>query len=81
MDPKKNVTLSISEPLLRRFRVYAAARNQSMTTLMTEAIRGMLDEERHREQGRRRFLERARNAPDRGTKGVIPWKRDDLYER
>jgi len=26
----------------------------------------------------RRFLDKIRNAPDRGTKGTIPWPRDQL---
>ncbi len=38
----KNVTLSLPEPLLRRFRIYAARRNESMTRLMAEAVRGMV---------------------------------------
>jgi hypothetical protein len=41
--PHKNVTLSLPEPLLRRFRVFAAERNQSMTSVMAEAIQGMID--------------------------------------
>jgi len=40
----KNVTLSLPEDLLRRFRVYAALRNESMSRLMTEAIRSLLAE-------------------------------------
>ena len=37
----RNVTLSLPETLLRRFRVHAAERNQSMIALMTEAIRSL----------------------------------------
>jgi len=38
----KNVTLSLPEPLLRKFRVYAASRNRSMTNLMAEAIQTLM---------------------------------------
>lgn len=78
---RKNVTLTISEPLLRKFRVYAAARNQSMTSLMTDAVQAMLDQERRDTKARRRFLERIRDAPDRGTGGEIRWSREELHER
>ena len=79
--PHKNVTLSLPEPLLRRFRVYAASRNQSMTKLMAEAIQRMIDHEGEREKTKKRIIDRMRNAPDLGTGGVISWTRDELYER
>ena len=41
----QNVTLSLPEPLLRRFRIYAATRNKSMTQLIMEAIRALLEQE------------------------------------
>jgi hypothetical protein len=78
---RRNVTLSLPEPLLRRFRVYAAERNQSMTRLMEDAIRNLMVEDRSRAKAQKRFLERIRNAPDRGTGGVIRWTRDELHER
>jgi len=77
----KNVTLSLPEPLLRRFRVYAASRNQSMTRLMAEAIRRMLEEDTDQAKAKQRFLERIRKAPDRGTGGVIGWTREELHAR
>jgi hypothetical protein len=77
----KNVTLSLPEPLLRRFRVYAAARNQSMTKLMADAIRQMMDQEGEAQRAKLRFLKRIHTAPDRGTRGVIHWTREELHER
>jgi metal-responsive CopG/Arc/MetJ family transcriptional regulator len=76
-----NVTLSLPESLLRRFRVFAAARNQSMSSLMTVAVRQMIEQDAQTQRAKRRFLERIRNAPDRGTKGKISWTRDELHER
>ncbi len=81
MQDRKNVTLSLPETLLRRFRVYAASRNQSMTGLMAEAIRNLLDQDAQNAEAKRRFLERIRNAPDRGTGGRATWTRDELHER
>jgi hypothetical protein len=66
---------------LRRFRVYAAERNQSMTSLMADATRKMVDEDAAAEKVKQRFRNRMRNAKDWGTGGIIPWKREDLYDR
>ena len=81
MKEQQNVTLSLSAPLLRKFRVYAAERNQSMTSLMEEAILNLMDRETSREAARRRFFERMENAPNRGTGGKISWTRDEIHER
>ena len=52
-----------------------------MTSLTAVAIRQMMNEERDRDSANRRFLERIRNAPDRGTKGKIRWSREELHQR
>ena len=77
----KNVTLSLPEPLLRRFRKYAASRDRSMSKLMAEAIRRIMDQESNLSEADRRMLDRMRNAQDLGTGGVISWTREELYER
>jgi plasmid stability protein len=77
----KNVTLSLPEPLLRKFRVYAAQHNKSMTSLMTEAIERMVAPDDDYEERKRRLIEGMRNAPNLGTGGKITWKREDLYDR
>ena len=77
----KNVTLSLPEPLLRRFRVYAASQNRSMTSLMADAIQRMLNTGSQESRAGRHFLDRIRNAPDRGTGGKILWTREELHER
>ncbi len=76
-----NVTLSLPESLLRRFRVYAALRNQSMTRLMAEAVRKMMEEDAGAAKSNRRFLARIQKAPDRGTGGTIRWTREEVHER
>ena len=78
---RRNVTLSLPEPLLRRFRVYAAERNESMTSLMEDAIRNLVGDSGQAAQAKRRFLERIRNAPDRGIGGIVRWTRDEVHER
>jgi predicted nucleic acid-binding protein len=66
----KNVTLSLPDALLRRFKVYAATKDASMSSLLAEAIRNMLDPRNDAERAKRRFLERIRNAPGHGTGGA-----------
>jgi hypothetical protein len=77
----KNVTLSLPEPLLRRFKVYAAEQEQSMTSLMAAAIQKMVAEDRSVAEAKKRMLDRMRNAPDRGTGTKIRWTREELHER
>ena len=76
-----NVTLSLPDALLRKFRVYAATRNQSMTALAAEAIGDMMEKDQQSEARKRRFLARLKNPPGNGIGGVIDWTRDELYER
>jgi len=78
---RKNVTISLPEPLLRRFRVYAASRNQSMSHLMAEAIGKMIDDEGDRQAAARHLIEGMRNSPSRGTGGKITWTREEIYDR
>jgi hypothetical protein len=77
----KNVTLSLPEPLLRRFRVYAAERNQSMTSLAEVAILRLMNEDDQYEKSKRRLLERMRKGYDLGFGEKVPWTRDELHER
>lgn len=81
MRSSTNVTLSLPDALLHKFRIYAATRNQSMTSLAAQAIREMMERDQSTASARRRFLDRIRNAPDRGTGGTIRWTRDELHER
>jgi hypothetical protein len=77
----RNLTLNLPESLLRRFRIYAATHDQSMTQLITTAIQRMLAEEDNWETSRRRLGDRMAKAKDRGTNGVITWTRDEIHKR
>jgi plasmid stability protein len=77
----RNLTLNLPEALLRRFRIYAATHDQSMTQLITIAIQRMLAEEDSWETSGRRLVDRMAKAKDRGTNGVITWTRDEIHER
>ena len=81
MRSHKNVTLSLPEPLLREFRVYAAQRNESMTSLMAEAIQVLMERDEQRQELKNRFLDRLREGLPLGTRGKAKWTRDQLHER
>lgn len=66
---------------MKQFRVYAAARDQSMTALMNEAVQAMLDKDRGWELAKRRAMKRMREAPDSGCGEVRNWTRDEIHER
>lgn len=76
----QNVTLSLPEPLLRRFRVLAAERNTSMSGLMVQAIEHILDSEDGARVAQARFVDRAERSPNR-LDGGVTWTRDDLHRR
>jgi hypothetical protein len=52
-----------------------------MTSIMTDAIRALLDNQDEKEKAMRRAIDRMRNAPDWGTGGKITWTRDEIHER
>jgi hypothetical protein len=49
--------------------------------LIAHAIRHLMTDDAKASRAKRRFLERIRSAPDRGTKGRIGWTRDESHER
>ena len=81
MKDHSNVTLSLPEPVLRRFRIYAAEWKQSMSALMAEAIQRMMDEKSGAGAAKRRILARLKNPPGRLPGGKITWSREELHER
>ncbi|HWC00778.1 MAG TPA: ribbon-helix-helix protein, CopG family [Bryobacteraceae bacterium] len=80
---KQNVTLSLPKPLLRKFRVIAAKRNVSMSSLMEDLIsRLVLDEDEDDYEARgKRLIERMKNSPGRGFGDHFTWDRNEMYER
>jgi hypothetical protein len=78
---RRNVTFSLPEPLLRKFRVYAAKRNRSMTSLAADAIERILEQDEDSEEIKRRMIERLMNPPGWSSGGKITWTRDEIHER
>ena len=79
----RNITLCLPESLLRRVRVEAAKRNESMTALMERAVRKDLASEKDDEHQRaqRRLIQGMKDSKFRSKDGKITWRREDLYDR
>lgn len=52
-----------------------------MTSLMTEAIRKMVDRDSDYEKDRKAFFENIRSLPHTPLRGKIHWMREEMHER
>lgn len=79
---RQNVTLSLPREVIQEVKVIAARRDTSISALMTEALGGIVDEERGYRAARERSVRRlARGGLNLGTGGERTWIRDELHER
>lgn len=77
-----NVTLSLDEDLVKQVRKIAVERDTTLTGLMREYLKSLVDE--HARSGRKRRELEALEESFRMLKvniGKRTWKRADLYER
>lgn len=77
----RNLTVNLPEPLLRRLRVCAALRNESMTAVIREEIERTVEGSAEGQKAAHRLVRRLRTSPDRGVGRRIEWTRDQLHER
>ena len=81
-DEKADGSLSLPVELLERARALASQRDESLDSVVQQALEKLLDEhETQLKAAADRFIKRIKNSPERGTNGVITWTRDELYER
>lgn len=78
---KQNITLSLPRQLLRKIKRIAADRDTSVSSLMTEALVILANEERRYSAARRRSLSAMKNARPLGTGGRRTWTRNELHDR
>lgn len=78
---RQNITLSLPRELLKRIKRVAADRDTSVSSLMTEALTRLADEDRRYSAARKRALAALRSARSLGTGGRRTWSRDELHER
>ena len=77
----QNITLSVPRELLRRIKRLAVDRDTSVSSLMSEALARLADEDRRYSAARKRALAALRSPRSLGTGGRRTWSRDELHER
>ena len=77
----RNVTLALPENLLRRLKLIAAARESSVSALLTMTLRQIADEEQGYQEARRGMLADLQKGYNLGTQGKIGWSRESVHER
>lgn len=81
MSESRNITLSLPRELLKRVKRLAADRDTSVSSLMTEALVRLADEDRRYTAARKRGLAALNSARSLGTGGRPTWSRDELHAR
>ena len=78
---QQNVTIAVPKPLLRKAKILAASRDQSLSELFRETLDQRVKEAEGYSRARNRQLKLLNAGMDMGTQGSIAAKREDLYER
>jgi hypothetical protein len=81
MADTQNVTLAIPKDILRKAKMLALEKNTSLSGLLTQTLVELVTDNEDYEEARRSNLELLRKGLNLGTRGEIPWKREDLHER
>jgi hypothetical protein len=81
VDQHQNITLSLPRELLKRIKRLAVDRDTSVSSMLTEALVRLADQDRRYMAARKRARSAMRSAGSLGTGGRANWSRDDLHER
>lgn len=77
----QNITLSLPEDDLREARILAASRGTSVSQLLAQMLKDLVEQETGYARARDRSLTRLREGMDLGTGGQASWSRDSIHER
>ena len=81
METTQNVTLAIPKDILRKAKILAVQKNTSLSGLLTQTLKDLVMHQQAYEQARQHNLALLKSGLDLGTRGNIPWKREELHER
>ncbi len=76
---KQNITLSVDKELIKRGKVIAAQSDTSVSKMLSEQLRQLVEDNEEYETAKRSALQTLKKGYRLG--GKITWKREDLYER
>lgn len=77
----QNVTLSIPKDVLREIKLIAVEEGQSMSGLMTQMLRELVERRSRYQLAQQRQIALMEAGLDLGTGGQITWTRESLHER
>ena len=75
---KQNITLSVDKDLIKRGKVLAAERDTSVSKMLSEQLKQLVEDNEQYETAKRSALQVLRKGYHLG--GKITWKREDLYD-
>lgn len=78
---KQNITLSLPKELLRKVRLLAVERDTSVSGLLSDTLRHLVENDDAYERAKFHHLRILRTEIDLQTNGNIDWERGDLHER
>ncbi|MEK6690410.1 MAG: DUF6364 family protein [Nitrospirota bacterium] len=78
---RQNITLSLPKALLKKAKILAAKKEQSLSELMRESLEEKMREAADYNRAKERHLKILRKGFDLGTKGHITISREELHER
>jgi len=76
---KQNITLSVDKDLIKKGKVIAAKKNSSVSKMLSEQLRQLVEDNEQYETAKRSALQTLKKGYHLG--GKITWKREDLYDR
>lgn len=77
----RNITLSLPDEDLRKARIVAAKKGTSVSRLLADMLKELVERETQYNVARERHLVTMQTGYDLGTGGRIDWDRDELHER
>lgn len=77
---RQNITLSIPRETLKKAKLLAVAKDQSLSGLLTDYIETLVRDEEKYEQAHRQQLMLMENGIDFGLKGSVGWSREESHE-
>jgi len=78
---RQNITLSLPKNLLISARHLAIEKGTSLSGMLADFLREMVDRDRAGRRAQKRIEQRLSDGFDLGTGGDINWSRDELHER
>jgi len=78
---KRNITLSLPNVLIKKAKIVAAQREESLNQLIRESLEEKLSKQADYDKAKKRHMKILETGYDLGTKGNLMVTREELHER